>query len=484
MRLKKSILNSSIAILSYVFSFLPLFIVRKSLLDNLGGEILGLTSLYNNILGYLSIVEMGVGSAIIFSLYKPFSENNKEKISGYLKYYENIYKKVGVIIFVLGLILTPFIHIFIKDDISLSLVRLGFILFLINTAIGYMFTYKHCLLNVAQEGYKISIGITISKILISIFQIFVIVRYRNFYYYIIVQIVINLIFYIIMNSYLNRRFSDIIAIDGLIDEKEKNSLSKNIKALFNHKIGGVFVLGTDNIVVSSFISLKIVAIYNNYILITTAFSTLVGQAMNGITASIGNLLVESTKEHAYKIHRKLFFVNFWVVSFLIISLFNTISHFISLWVGSEYVLDSFTISLILINLYFQMMRGQVEQFKNASGEYYRDRYAPICEGIINLTTSILLVNLIGLPGVFLGTLISNLTVIFWVQPKIVYKYVFNKPLINYFKMYFKYLAISFIPLTLTMILTSELKQNITIEAFIINCLINIVVINVFYLIIF
>lgn len=484
MRLKKSLINSSVGILTYIISFLPLFIARKVFIDILGGQLLGLSSLYTNIIGYLSIVEMGIGSAIIYSLYKPFAEDNKEKIKGYLKYYEKFYRRAGVIVLAVGLAITPFIHIFIKDNMDLTLVRVGFILFLINTFIGYMFTYKHCMLNVAQEGYKVSLGLIFSKIFIAILQVIVVQKYKSFYGYIIVQIVVNLIFYLIINAYINKRFSWLKEVNGKIEKEEERSLVKNIKALFYHKIGGRFISGTDNIVVSSFISLKIVADYNNYVLITNACSALIGQAMVGITASIGNLLVEENKEKAYGVHKKLFFISFWAVSFIVISLFNTISHFISLWVGEAYVLDTFTISLILFNLYFQLMRGAVERFKDASGEFYRDRYAPICEGLINLISSIVLINLIGLPGVFLGTLISNLVVAFWVKPRIVYKYVFNEPLDEYFKRYFKYVAIGIVPLIITTFLTNPLKETITMNAFILNCLINIVVINTFYLIIF
>ena len=484
MRLKKSLINSSIGMITFLISFLPIFIVRKIFSEVLGSDVLGLTSLYNNIIGYLSIVEMGIGSAIIYSLYKPFAEGDKRKISGYLKYYKKFYIKAGLIVLILGIMITPFIHIFIKDNLDVSLVRIGFVLFLINTFIGYIFTYKHCILNVAQEGYKVSIGITMSKILIAVVQIIIIKKYKSFYGYILVQILINLIFYIGINHYINKKFTWLNCIHGDIEKEEKRNLIKNIKALFYHKIGGIFVLSTDNIIVSSFISLSVVAMYNNYILITSAFTGLVGQAMNGITASIGNLLISEDKEHSYDIHKKLFFVSFWVISFIVISLFNTISQFIALWVGEGYILDMFTISIILFNLYFQMMRDQIDKFKEAGGQYYKDRYAPIFEGIINLITSIVLVKLIGLPGVFLGTLISNLVVVFWVKPKIVYKYIFNKPLKNYFKMYFGYLLISIIPLIISGILTKGIKNDISITSFVFNCIINILIINITYLIIF
>lgn len=484
MRVKKSIKNASIGILMYMLSFLPLFFLRKIFIQTLGVELLGLCSLYTNIVGYLSVAELGIGSAIIFSLYRPFAENDHIKIKGYLSYYKKFYQIIALFISIVGIFTTVFINLFIKNEINLTLVRIGFLLFLINTVIGYLFTYKHCLLNVAQEGYKVTASITFAKILIAIFQVIVLLKTENFYLYLIVQILVNLILYLIMNKYINQRFPWFENIQGKIEKSEIKKLVQNIKALFCHKIGGILVLGTDNIVISTFINLTTVAVYNNYALVTTAMQGILGNAMNGITASIGNLLVEKDKVAGYIVHQRLFFINFWIASFIVISLFNTLDSFIVLWVGEAFLLDRLTFAVILFNLYFMMMRGQVEQFKNASGEYYKDRYAPLLEGGINLVFSLVLVNLIGLPGVFLGTLISNLSVIFWIQPLIVYRYVFEQPLTIYFKRYISYFLIGIIPLVATYFLTSYFRENLTIANFILNCLINIVVINGFYLIIF
>ncbi|MGO4277130.1 hypothetical protein AB4Z22_46090, partial [Paenibacillus sp. TAF58] len=124
------------------------FIVRKAFLDTLGNELLGLTSLYTNIIGLLSIVELGIGSAIIYSLYKPFAENDQVKVKGYLNFYSKFYNNVGFIILVLGISMTFFLQLFIKDQINLLDAQLYFLLFLINTIISYFFSYKICILNV------------------------------------------------------------------------------------------------------------------------------------------------------------------------------------------------------------------------------------------------------------------------------------------------------------------------------------------------
>ncbi len=445
---------------------------------------LGLNSLYTNIIGLLSIIELGIGSAIIYSLYKPFAEDNKEKIKGYLNYYSKFYRIVGFVILVLGLLILPFLHLFIRDEVNILDAQLYFILFLINTLISYLFSYKLCILNVAQEGYKVSIATTLSKLLISILQLIVLKIYPSFYVYIFIQIFINLAYYLFMNVYINNRYKWIKTTVGSINQEERTSLIKNVKAIFIHKIGGTVVFGIDNLIISTFINLTVVGIFNSYQMVIGAAQGIISSALSGVTASVGNLLVEENTENAYKVHRRLFFMSFWIVSFVTISLFNTIKQFVLLWLGEGQILDQLTISLVLINFYFMLMRGSVERFKEGGGIYHQDRFAPLFEAAINLLASIVLVKAIGLPGVFLGTLISNICVVFWIKPKMVYKYVFKKKLSDYFKMYFKYLLIGFVPLVITNIATLSLKESNSIFAFGANCMINVTLINLIYLLVF
>ncbi len=484
MRTKKAAINGLVGILTYLISFLPTMIVRKIFLVQLGDELLGLSSLYTNIISYLSIIEMGIGSAIIFSLYKPFAEGDRVKVKGYIDYYAKFYKMVGKIMLILGIIILPFLHIFINDNIDMTKAIIYFILFLINTVISYFFSYKLCIFSVAQEGYIVSISTAISKVIMAILQVIILKLYSSFFLYIIAQIVVNLLYYVVLNRYIDKKYTWIKHTNGKIEKVEKDSLIKNVKALFMHKIGYVVVFSTDNLIISSFINLSSVAKYNGYSMIISAIQGVINTATSAITPSIGNLLVDDDKEKSFSIHKKLFFMNFWIVSFVTISLYNTISQFINLWMGKNQVLDIFTVNIILINLYFQLMRSSVEQFKEGSGNYYQDRYASFIEAFINLVLSIILVREIGISGVFIGTLISNISVVFWVKPMITYKYVFNKPLRNYFYMYFKYMLIAIIPLLITHFLTRDVKQSLILKDFIFNCIINILVINLFYLIIF
>lgn len=484
MRTKKATINVVGNTLSYLMILIPNFIVRKVFLQVLGSELLGLSSLYNNIIGLLSLIELGIGTTIIFSLYKPYAENDREKIKGYLNYYRRFYSIIGILVLILGVLAIPFLKFFIKSEIDINNAALYFLLYLINTCITYLFSYKICLLNVSQEGYKVSLATAISKVAIALLQILFLNIYSSFIIYILIQIVIQLIYYIAINIYISRRNPWLKKQVGKITASEKQDLVKNVKSLFLHKIGSFIVFSTDNLLISRFINLKTVTKYNSYYMVISAAQNVINNGLSGITASIGNLLVEKDKESAFNIHKKLFLLNFWVVSIVIITFFNTLEQFIIIWLGKNQLLDKFTFIIILVNLYFTLMRGSVEKFQEGSGSYYQDRYASLVESIINLVSSLILVNLIGLPGIFLGTLISNILVVFWVKPLVVYKYVFNKDVKYYFNMYFKYILILCVPLILTIITSKAFKYNYSILSFITNVLVNLLIINISYIIIF
>ncbi|MGO4108863.1 lipopolysaccharide biosynthesis protein [Paenibacillus sp. YAF4_2] len=485
MRTKKAAINILISVFAFVAGFLPMIAIRKVFLNSLGPEMLGLNSLYNNIIGYLSIVEMGIGTAIIFSLYKPFAENDRDKIRAYLYFYKKMYSIIGLIILIIGILLSLILNLFITDNIDIGEARLFFLLVLLNTVIGYYFSYKFCVLIVSQKGYKVTVVTTIAKLVTAILQYVVLNITPNFYLYLIIQIAVNLLGYIFLNLYINKKFGWLRNIESYrLDINEKLNLKKNIKALIYHKFGGVVLFGTDNLIISAFINLATVTRYSNYSLIINAVQGITGTAMSAITASIGNLLVEKDKAAAYAVHKRLFFINFWVSSLVVIILYNTTTQFISVWLGHDQTIDNFTLSIIMINLYIQLMRGTVEKFNEGGGKYYHDRFAPLFESFINLIASIILVKILGLTGVFIGTLISNLAVVFWVKPKITYKYIFHVRLTEYFSMYFKYLFIGLFSFVICYFISYYLKSNISLTAVFMNSFVNAVVINVLYIALF
>lgn len=484
MRVKKASINVIVNFITYFLSFIPVFLVRRVFNSTLGAEILGLNTIYTNIIGLLSIVELGIGTAIVYALYKPYAEDDKSKVKAYMDFYAKFYRSVGIVVLVVGLAIIPVLRFFVKDQIDMMQVNVCYILFLSNTVMSYFFSYKTTMLYVAQEGYKVSTLNTIAKVAIALIQIGLLRVYPSFELYLVVQILINGIYYIYINRYVDKSYPWLKDVEGTLVDEEKKSLTKNMKALFLHKVGGLAVLSTDNLIITAFLDMKIAAYVGSYSMVITSAQSVIVSTLSGVTASIGNLLTENNDESSYIVHKRLFFMNFWVASFVAISIFNAIDQFVVLWMGAEQLLDTFTVAILLINFYFILMRSSTDSFKEAGGIYYQDRYSPLFEGAINLIASIILIKLIGLPGVFLGTLISNFSVVFWVKPKMAYKYIFKKPLREYFKTYFKYTLIAFLVLILSRVVSTPFREQYTISAFIINCIVNIVVINLSYILIF
>lgn len=484
MRTNKAILNFMTNFLTILIGFIPVLLVRQVFLETLGTEMLGLSSLYGSILNLLALAELGIATAILYSLYKPFAENDRERVKGYINFYTKLYRLVGLVIFILGLVMLPFLPIFVQGEINTLDAQLYFLLFLLNSILSYLFSAKLSILIVAQEGYKLSVALAVSKLLAAVLQIALLNFYPSFYYYLVIQLAVSALYLLVMNLYVRKTYRWLFEGRGKVEKQEIKALIKNIKALFLHKIGEVMVFSTDNLIISYFISLTVVGIFNSYNMLIGALSGMIYSGLNGVTASIGNLLVTGDEKRIYEVHRKMFFFSFWLVSFTTISLWNTIRQFVLLWLGDTQYLDGFTISILLLNFYFTLMRGSVEKFKDAGGLHFQDRFAPLIEAAINLAASLVLVRYMGLPGVFIGTLISNLAIIFWVKPLVVYKYIFKKKLRSYFAMYFKYLAIGIIPLIITYAATRQLHDIITIEAFVLNCILNAAIINIVYFFIF
>ncbi|MGG7161198.1 lipopolysaccharide biosynthesis protein [Clostridium baratii] len=447
MRTKKAGLNAIINLINYIIMILPNFFIRKVFLTTLGEELLGLNSLYQNIIGFLCISELGLSLAISYALYSPIARNDKPKIKGYISYYTKFYRKVSIFIFSVGMIIVPFIHIFTNSRIKNM--KIYFIMFLINTCMTYLFSAKFCLLNVSQENYIISITQTLTNLLMAISQIILLYEYKNYFIFICIQIIFNLLQMLILNIIINRKFNWLKNEKGILEKKHIKELYKTMKGLFFHKISAMVLFATDNIVISSFLNLFTVANFGNYYLVISGAQSIMIKLFDGITASVGNLLTENNSEKSYDIYKKSQFVAFCLVSIMSICILNSINIFIDLWIGEKYRIDNLSIFLLVMNFYFLGMRLPIEKFKETSGIYHEDRYWAVCQAILNLIISILMVNIIGLPGVFLGTFISNYSVEFWIKPKLVYSRIFKVDYKIYLKQYFIYLLIFLITYFIT-----------------------------------
>ncbi|WP_460015993.1 lipopolysaccharide biosynthesis protein [Lactovum odontotermitis] len=394
------------------------FVSRAAFLHYLGVELLGLNSLFTNLLGYLNFAELGIGFAITYSLYRPLAEKDEEQVSAIMTLYKKLYRGIALFVLVAGIILSFFVKDLIKGgagNLSIN-IQLAFILAVINLSFSYFVTYKRTLITADQRDYLNQINLAGFNIAGQILQIILLVFTRNFYLYLLIQAIVTLLSNIRINHVSNKMYPYLKQKSkGKIKPETIGYLKKNVVGMISSKVGGIVVNSTDNLVLSIFVGLESVALYANYLVLLTGVTTLLTQVLSSATASIGNLKESGTTE-AHKI-------NTFYKYFSICSLFSIVcavgfstfsSSFIRIWLGKNMIYSSLPLFFISFNFLLQTLRVSIINYTNAYGLYWEERWKPVAESIINLLISVSLVYFFKLDviGVLIGTISSNLFVNF------------------------------------------------------------------------
>ena len=434
---------------------LIVFIQNKYFIKFLGIEVLGILKLFNQLFQYLNVIEMGIGSASAYALYKPLAEKNIDNISKIISTIENIYNKIAIILFGLGLIFTPLLPFFIKMNDFNRHIYLYWILFLINTISTYLYIKYVILFTADQQFIKVKFIQSSSKIFYQILQIIFLMRLSSLYLYIFLLLLDNLTQYIFFKIYYNKRYSYIY--------KTKDrylGIKSDIKNLFWHKIGGLIVFNTDLILISKLVSIETVGIYASYMMIFQILKTIINILYSVLTPKIGKYIAQNSKENIYESFKELNIIFIFLGIILIFPTFKLINSFIKLWIGKVFILESWTIILMCINYYIDLVRWILEAYKSGAG-FFDDIQSPIFEAIINLVFSIILGIKYGLDGIIMGTIISNVLVIMIYKPILVFKRCFDKGVKEYIKIYGNYLILLIISLIVLNIATKPfIRTNI------------------------
>jgi Membrane protein involved in the export of O-antigen and teichoic acid len=465
------------------------FISRKLFIDYIGLEFLGINGLLSNVVSMLSLVELGIGSAIYYSLYKPLAKNDYNEVHAIMNLYSKLYKYIGIIVGILGIILMPFLKYLIKTNISNIYVNIVYIIFIVDSVLSYFLAYRSNILSADQKSYVLNNVSTTFSVSTTLLQIVIVIFTKNYILFLIVKLILgvikNLIIYYITNnrySYLNNKDKP------LLKPEIKKEIIKNAKALFIVNIAVYCVFGTDNILLSAFVGITTVGLYSNYFLLINTVNGLVGQIFQGIRASFGNFLVEKTIKEAHEIFEVLYFVNFWISTFCSVSLVVLLNPFIELWLGKEMLFPMMAVVILVFNFYSRGMTNAIEVVRNAAGLYSPYpffKFWALVEGIVNLILStIFAVPLkMGMLGIFLGTSISTLITVY-VLPWNVYKYVFKMSSKVYYLKYFIYTISTGIIVIFTYYISRIFVFNNNLLSFLAKTICCIVLPNIMLLILF
>lgn len=441
MRTKYAMINAFAGVGSHLVITAMSFVSRTIFIYTLGAEYLGINGLFTSLLMMLSIAEAGIGTAITYSLHKPVADEDHAKILTLMRLYRNIYRVIAGVILALGLCMLPFLSFFVQGT-SVEQIHLIYVLFLLNTALPYLFQHKSSFIKVCQKGYIVTSVYTISAIISTSMKIGVLYYTQNYILFLVLELVINVLTATILAGIVNRMYPKLKqpSYDSL-ESDTKKGIIRNVKAIVLQRVGNYFVFGVDNLMISYFIGIVAVGLYSNYVMLIEICRNLVNQIFSNLYDSVGNLVATEHRDKVYQVFKITMLVNFWLYSFFSIAMLLLIEPFIKLWIGSDYVMTPAVLALLVVMFYERGMRNSITTIKTTSGIFHEDRYAPLSQAGINLGASLLLVQFMGLEGIFLGTLLSALAVPLWLTPYLVYKKVFHLPVRYYAWSYVRYVLV-------------------------------------------
>lgn len=415
-RVHKSILNAKVNLVFYFLSLFFAFFSRKIFLDCLGAEFIGLTGTLTNFLGYLNLAELGISGSVCYFLYKPLQENNRQEIAELLSLFGYLYNWIGCIILFGGLLLSCFFpFIFSDNELGLGIVYFSFYSILGSSLIGYFINYRQVLLTADQKNYLVAVYYQSAGLLKTIIQIALAYTYKNLYVWVAVEFLFGIIGCIVLNWKINKEYPWLKTNKklGRPFMKKYPRVLVYTRQIFIHKIKDFLLYRSDELFIFAFVSLKMVAFYGNYTIITTKVGQLFTSVMGSIEASIGNLIAEGNLSNTMKVFWEMLTLRHFVAGFLCFAIYHFIEPFICLWLGEEYILPKSILILMVINNYIGTSRSVVDMF-NASHGLFADTWSAWFELILNISLTLYCGYQWGIAGILLSKIITTSTIaVFW-----------------------------------------------------------------------
>lgn len=453
-RTKNATRNMAMGMINKIVVLLLPFFVRTAFIYSLGSEYLGLNSLFSSILTVLNITELGFSSAVVFSMYEPIANDDHNRICALLNYYRKIYRIIGSVILLGGILIMPFLPNLINGECPDELnIYILFFIYLLNTALSYLlFAYKKSILEAFQRNDYISLNDTITTGLTNIVQLILLIVWKSIYVY--YAYVLTMLAFTIINNFLNARIVNKkfpqYKCSGIIEDKDKAKIKKQVSGLMVSRICQMTRNSFDSIFVSAFISLTMTTIYNNYYYVVNAVVGLMNVITSAMLAGIGNSMATETQKKNYQDFTVFNFIYVWIAGWATVTMLCLYQDFMVLWVGEELTLPF--LAAVIFSVYFYALKicDIRITYVSAAGLWWENRYRSLAETIANIVLNYIFVKIWGVYGIVLATVIPLIVINFFLGGKILFKYYFTEYKINnYLKDNFVYAIITLVAAAIT-----------------------------------
>lgn len=464
-RIGNSFKNVFFNVTGQILTLVLSFVTRTVLIKTLGIEYAGINGLISSIISMLSLTELGIGTAIIYNLYQPLAVHDEEKVRILMKFYKTAYRVISVVITGAGVIVMPFLPVIIKDDVSFVNIYLVFAFYLLQTVSSYMlFAYKSGLLKADQKEYIISQIGYVFTIITNIVQIFILIVFKDYIWYIATVVIFNLLKNVVVAFKVDQLYPYVKKREKKkLTKEERKETYKNCFAIFIYKINAVIVNATGNVILSKFIGIVIVGLYSNYKLVMTSIKNIINIGFQSITSSLGNLHVDGDREHEFLVFNAINYLSAFCYGIFSVGTISVCNQFVILWLGKDYLLSEWFVILLAVDLYLYGLKKALEMFRTSMGLFQQAKYRPLFGIILNVIFSLVFVQSMGIYGIIVANILADVLTFVWMDPYVIFKNSFQEYSMT--KFYLK-LGLYTIITILSAIITKTLISIIPIEGFV------------------
>lgn len=426
--MKKSAQNMIMGFVYQAVTLVLSFVSRTAFIHTLGDEYLGINATFSDVLSLLSMADLGFGTAMAYSFYKPLAENDKKQVAALIHFYKKIYNVIAVTVLVLGIACVPFLKYIVNTEKEIPNLEIYYLFSLFGVVISYLFVYKTTLLTADQKDYKVVRIRMWTSVLKTVLQIVVLYLFRNYILYLTIGVVVQYANNFIASKKTEKEYPYIKGknSDGEIDKSVKDNLFGNMKSVFLYKLSGTMFSATDNIIISMVVGTAIVGRYSNYLMVSNKLLLVEQIVFSAMTASIGNVIVKESAKKRLEVFQALQSASFIFCGIITSAFCILINDLVGVWLKSDiYVLSSLTVIAITVNTYFSCVLQPLWVYRDATGLYMKTKYVMLAGAILNVVLSVILGYAIGLPGVIFASAISRLSTYFWYEPKLLFKEYFE-----------------------------------------------------------
>ena len=458
-RTEKALKNAGFSVLSQALTLILSFVSRTFFIKFFGVEYLGLNGLFTDVLGLLSMADLGFTIAMVYSFYEPLANHDERKLAGLITFYKRLYTYIAIAVALIGISLLPILPYIINYDTTIPNVNIYYLISLFNVVISYLWVYRTAILTADQQEYRIKKISMTTSIITTIVQIVVMYAFQNYTAYLLISTVFSLINNVIA-SWVASRLYPYIKNKVEITKQEKIEIFKNLGSVFVFKVSNVLINATDNILISILVGTVVVGYYSNYSMIQKQIMAFYSLLFTSMTASIGNLIVKESPESRYKVFKCQQSMSF-VICIVIVPCFALlVNDFIGIWLGSSYNFDSLTLIIICLNMYLACVLQPLWTYREATGLYRKTKWIMLICAIENIILSIVLGKIMGLAGILLASALSRLSTYIWYEPQILFKEYFEVGAQNYYLSIVK----NFVLIVVVFVVGSAMANKIIVDS--------------------